>query len=330
MSDSEYLKALEIQRRNFEAQFGSLETLGYEDKSKIAQVEDENEDKEENEEDAFEGFGSEESDDEENIHISSASDSEMSEVESEVEEVEEKVVPKVVRLNDSYSNMGPTPRANKKLLGSGRVPTLTEIAAKEQELSKLSKKQLAQGKKEDDENLENDLKLQRLLLESHILANAVEYSGADVTLKTLDFDDPIGKARRRALDSRIRKISSINSASGGLPKTLEKMPMAMRKGMIRSREMKVARYEQEAKDAGIVLSKLRKGELRDLNAGKGSTLTSDRIGTGKKIVTRVRDMGLKINSVGRSTRNGLVIAQTDIDRINSKGKRFNKKKGGKR
>lgn len=323
MSDAEYLKALEIQRKNFEAQFGSLETLGYEDKSKNVKVQ---------QEDEFDGFGS---GDDEDVNISSsdemsnsASDNEYDEADDDDEDddEEQKVVPKVVRLNDSFTAKGPTSKANRKMLGSGRVPTLAEIAAKERELSKLSAKQLAKGKKEDDDNLENDLKLQRLLLESHILANAVEYSGADVTLQTLDFDDPTGKARRRALDSRIRKISSINSASGGLPKKLEKMPMAMRKGMIQSREKKVARYEQEAKDAGIILSKLKKGELRDLNAGKGSTLTSDRIGTGKKIVNRVRDKGLKIHSVGKSTRNGLVIAQTDIDRINSRGKRNKKGK----
>lgn len=41
--DDEYIKALEIQRRNFEAQFGSIEDMGFEDKSK-AQAESEDED----------------------------------------------------------------------------------------------------------------------------------------------------------------------------------------------------------------------------------------------------------------------------------------------
>lgn len=100
----------------------------------------------------------------------------------------------------------------------------------------------------------------------------------------------------------------------------------MRKGMIASRERQIAKYEEEARNAGIILSKVKKGELRDIKQGKGSTLASDRLGTGKKTSKKIRDRGLKINSIGRSTRNGLIISQQEIDKINNQGRRFNKKK----
>lgn len=327
MSDDEYLKALDIQRRNFEAQFGSLETMGFQDKSKVDENNSEDglsdeEDQDENEDEyEFNGFES-------NDESGSEQDKDTDSSEGFVSDEEEtRVVPKVVKINDHHSTNNGTiiSKADKKLLRSGRAPTLAEIARKEQELQKKNKKS-QQAVKEDEDNLENDLKLQRLLQESHILANKVEYSGADVTLQTLDFEAPTGNARKRTLDSRLRNISSVNSSTKGLPKTLEKMPMSMRKGMIASRERQIAKYEEEARNAGIILSKVKKGELRDIKQGKGSTSASDRLGTGKRAPRKIRDRGLKINSVGRSTRNGLIISQQEIDKINNQGRRFNKKK----
>lgn len=318
MSDDEYMKALEVQRRNFEAQFGNLEDMGFKDKTKTEEKQHlEDEDEESEQSDAFHGFSGESGSESEE---SSQGDSE-SESEPEVESEDE--APKVVRLNQTYTPVQVS-KADKKLLRGGRAPTLREMEAKEVELSKLTKNQRAQAAKEDDENLENDLKLQRLLSESHILAHNMEYSGADLTLQTLDYEAPVGNARRRILDQRIRQAAATNSATKGLPKTLEKMPMHMRKGMIGARERRVADYEQEARDAGIVLSRVKKGELRNLEIGRGATVASDRLGVGKKQTKRVRDRGLKIHSVGKSTRNGLRISKEEIDRVNNLGKRRRK------
>ncbi|CAK7904030.1 protein Faf1p [[Candida] anglica] len=332
MSD-EYMKALEIQRRNFEAQFGSIETLGFEDKTKKEESEDESD--EESDETSGDDNGTDNEVDEEE---EDSSDEEghgklisRKDGTPKGKNIKNKSVdsatPKVIKLSSFSSQPTVLSRADKKLLQSGRAATLAEISRKERELSKLTKKQQQQGAKEDDDNLENDLQLQRLLQESHILAGSNDmHSGADLTLQTIDYEEPTGKARKRTLDSRIRTLAATNSKTGGLPKKLEKMPMSMRKGMIRSHDERVRKYEEEARNAGIVLSKVKKGERRSLNLGKGSTLASDRIGTGKKKEVRIRDRGLKISSVGRSTRNGLVISQVDIDRINGKGK-SNKSKG---
>ncbi|RCK55618.1 Protein FAF1 [Candida viswanathii] len=307
--DEEYLKALEIQRRNFEAQFGSIEDMGFKDKSKTTPTTDEQQDDSE-----FEGFDSDNS----QLNISSSDEGQYDSSDSEQEE---EVKPKVIKLNSSTttsSNNTPTiSKTDKKLLKSGRAPTLTELATRERLASQSTSQNSVKDTDNDNEDLANDLKLQRLLKESHILANTLEYSGVDVTLQTMNYDDPVGKARRRTLTSRMREISSVNSS--GAPKRLESMPMNMRKGMIRKREERVRKYEEEARNAGIVLSKVKKGEIRDLNAGKGSTLASDRIGNGKKVVKRVRDRGLKIHGIGKATRNGLVISQNEINRINSSG-----------
>lgn len=98
----------------------------------------------------------------------------------------------------------------------------------------------------------------------------------------------------------------------------------MRRGMIKSHEKKVARYEEEAKNAGIVLSKVKKGEFRNINQGKGVSPITDRIGLGKKNRSTARDKGLTIQSIGKSTRNGLIISQKDLAKIN--GPKQNKRK----
>ena len=321
MADDEYMKALELQRRNFEAQFGSLELLGYEDKSKSA----ENNHTDSNDSsDEFGGFSDDGDDSSTTVSESSDDDSEDGEGLALVHGKPGTKKPKevtVVKISETMQ-APPVSKAEVRMARSGRAPTMKELAEKEKR--KPGPKQVSS--KEDQDNLDNDLKLQRLLSESHILSNLMAHSGADLTLQTIDFEDPTGKARRRAIDSRIRQLAATNSATGGLPKTLEKMPMSMRKGMIRKRDNRISKYEEEAKNAGIVLSKVKKGQVRDLVSSKGSTLVSDRLGTGKKTKSTKRDKGLKINSIGRSTRNGLMISQEEIDRIGGKGK-FGKKMG---
>lgn len=325
MADA-FQDALEIQRRNFERQFGSLASLGFEDKSQAAT---------ETDSDEFGGFSegdtdsiSEVSRDSDENGLSSDSDLDSEDASYHVHKLsniqKEAPKPKVVQLGGGDQSFH-IQKTSKRQARSGRAPSLREIEEKQERVAKLTKRQKQQAAQEDAENLDNDLKLQRLLSESHILAHQMETSGADLTLQTLDYEAPIGNARRRILDHRIRTVLAVNSSTGGLPKKLEKMPMNMRKGMIKARERRVAEYEREAKEAGIVLSKVKKGETRVLDQGRGVTLASDRIGSGKKLVNRMRDRGLKINSIGKSTRNGLRISQDEIDKINNQGKKRRRK-----
>ncbi|CCH42308.1 hypothetical protein BN7_1852 [Wickerhamomyces ciferrii] len=322
MSDdeAEYKRQLEIQRKNFEAQFGSLEELGYEDKTKQSDTESNLSDEEiesynEDESGSEEGgnYDSEDSHDEED-------DTELSEFKGfDDDSRSQEPKPKVIKFTDPTSSSYTQPtKQQRKLLKSGK----SSLAPKPIQLTKTKQKNLP----EDSENLQNDLELQRFLDESHILSNFQnQQSGADLTLATLDHESgPIGKARTHTLRSRLDNISSTN---GNLKAKLEKMPMSMRKGMIKSHINKINKFEQDARDGGIVLSKVKKGEFR--NIGGRSVTTHDRIGKGlgnKKNIKR--NKGLSIQSVGKSTRNGLVISQSEIDRINGPSKQGNFK--GKR
>lgn len=308
----EFQDALEIQRRHFESHFGSLASLGFEDKTQVSE-----------ESDDFCGFS--ESDDDSHSDRSDEFNSDLlTSLDDGHEMMRRKSTPKVVRLYGGDEQF-PVAANNKRLARSGRVPTLQELEAKQDRLNKISKKQKKQAAEEDAENLDNDLKLQRLLSESHILAQHMESSGVDLTIQTLDYEAPIGNARRRILDHRIRTVLALNSSTGGKPKKLEKMPMNMRKGMIKARERRAAEYECEAREAGIVLAKVKKGETRVLDLGRGVTLASDRLGLGKKQAKKMRDRGLRINTIGKSTRNGLRISQEEIDRISNQGKKRRRK-----
>ena len=263
--DAEYRRALEIQRRNFEAQFGSIGDLGFDDKLDEVDQDESSLLEDSEEENKFDGFTSEGED-------SSESEEEITFSEDNPPK------PKVIKLNTTTSDVPhlvPS-KIERKLLKSGRAATLAEIENVTKRASKQTLKQANKTAKEEADNLENDLKLQRLLKESHILANNVDpqFSGADLTLKTIDFEDPTGKSRKRVLSSRLQELSTTNLTKD---KKLESMPMNMRKGMIAKRDEKIAKYEKEARNAGIVLSKLKKGQVRDLNAGRGSTSSSERL-----------------------------------------------------
>ncbi|ODV97615.1 hypothetical protein PACTADRAFT_19631, partial [Pachysolen tannophilus NRRL Y-2460] len=325
--EDEYMKALELQRRAFEAQFGSIESLGYKDKSKIGEDEDEDED----EQSLIQSADEDDDVDDDDDDIEEEYDEEEEEFDSlsshegesrrKIPTKHKQMGPKVIKFSDTSSSYQPPTKKMRKLLDSGRIPTLQEQRAKEKQVLKQQQKQFSKIKdKNDQENLKNDLELQRLLSESHILSasNNNTFSGAELTLKTIDYENPIGKARVRTLNSRIKQASEINSTK---QKNLEKMPMAMRKGLINKTQQRIAKYEQDAKNSGITLSKVSKGKFRDLNSGKGSTSITDRIGTslGNSKKSKFRERGLNVSSaVGRSTRNGLILSKSDLEKLTNK------------
>ena len=325
MSDDDEAWSLDAQRRAFEAQFGSLESMGFQDNSK-ADAESLELTGDDSDGSDFGGFSDDDTEDKATTtkkrvqYDSDLSDELMLESDELMLESEDEA-PRVVRLGETTSQPIQVLKKERRLLKLGRAPTLAELDAQQKLAQKQQEKELRRKAGSDDaENLKNDLELQRLLSESHILAHNLEYSGADLTLRTIDNEEPTGKARKRILDHRIREISATNSLTGGLPKRLEKMPMLMRKGMIDAQARRVAKYEQEAREAGIVLAKVRKGHTRQLNMGKGVTARLDRLGTGVKKAKAKKDKGLKIQAVGRSTANGLVISEREIARVANRGK----------
>lgn len=92
----------------------------------------------------------------------------------------------------------------------------------------------------DAANLKNDLALQRLLKESHLL---------DATSSLA----PAGSNRHKALDLRLQNLGSKSSIL-----VQEKMPLSHRRGMFSKATEKEATRRQEAKENGIILEKVKK------------------------------------------------------------------------
>lgn len=236
------------------------------------------------------------------------------------------MAPIVVKFEDKYS----TPSAakpstvEKKLRRSGKPLTLAELKRKNEQSQSTSTKEGPTSAKD----FKDDLELQRLLGESSILKSLAEErrnkkgdSGAELTLKTLN-EPLIGKARVRTLDSRIMQVASVNGDPKKLHK-VEKIPMKIRQAMIKKQQERVRKVENEARDNGIVLSKSAKGAFRDIGNDRAFVSKDKIIGKGGATKSRMRDRGLKIQTVGRSTRNGLVLSKSDIARI--EGPKFVKK-----
>jgi hypothetical protein len=143
-------------------------------------------------------------------------------------------------------------------------------------------------------NLKNDLALQRLLRESHLLdANS---GSLEVT----------GAARLKALNLRIEAL-------GGKREVVkERTPMAIRKGIEEKRINREKKRRREAKEAGIVLEK----EVKERKERK-----------------RVKGMGVVAEpGVGRWKNGGLVLSKKDVASITGGGEKRGGRsgKGGKR
>ncbi|VEU23160.1 DEKNAAC104271 [Brettanomyces naardenensis] len=228
------------------------------------------------------------------------------------------MAPLIVKFEDKYaassSSSSSTPS---KLLRSGKPLSLSQLNKKR--LISDSQKLRQAKNKEDQANIKNDLELQRLLDESHILSrSSSNYSGSELTLKTLN-DGMMGSSRVRTLDSRMSKLSETNRTGG---KKLENMSMNLRQGMVKAQMKRVDKYEEEAKEAGIILSKNKKGEFRTIR-DTGMTSFTDRIGKGVKKKVRMRDRGLRVNGIGRATSHGVVLSKGDIEKM--KGPRRRRK-----
>lgn len=362
----DYMKQLEAQRKAFEAQFGSLESLGFEDKTKnISEEELEAESESDNsarnkqgesDDDEDDDEGDESSKDEENpIPIKKISSNETSNTNTVRK-------PKVIKFDGPSDTYIEPSKEEQKLIRSGKTlqENARKLALREAKLARNQKGKKNNGGEDKDEdgsgateeeNLHNDLQLQQFLKESHLLSafnggnkTSQANSGVGLTLESLSGsgnsndtvmyqdNEVMGKARMKTLEHRLNGLAQINGHNKKINK-LEKVPMAIRKGMINKHIDRISKYEQDAKDGGIILSKVKKGQFRKIE----STYKKDierRIGTSIKTKEEERnarrERGLKVHSIGRSTRNGLVVSKDDIARITGSGDRGGKKSFGNR
>ncbi|KIW09568.1 uncharacterized protein PV09_00441 [Verruconis gallopava] len=206
-----------IFRRHFEAQFKPLPESKLHNQSVEVVPDAENEN-----EDDWQGFSSE----------------------------EESTPVQVVEYNEMKVDRGLDATVSKKELKaflSGKVPTK---AVEGQNKTKRTTEKDDEGDEDDQMNLKNDLALQRLLSESHLLDSTQAQASFEAT----------GKNRLRALDLRMQTLGAKSSVFDG-----GKMPMNMRKGILAHRAAAENKRRKEAKENGIILEKEKKQKA---HAGK--------------------------------------------------------------
>ncbi|TQN73386.1 Protein FAF1, partial [Colletotrichum shisoi] len=156
----------------------------------------------------------------------------------------------------------------------------------------------------DDENdksmLANDLALQRLLSESHLLSRHTITPFSNPTAASKTFSE--GKLRQRQTDLRTQALARGVSGVSSLF-TQEKMPMAFRKGMVAVAANKEAKRRQQARENGIVLE-------REVPAARGKKA---------KKAGRRGERGVDGPEVGRMRGAELRLSERDVQNIEGSG-----------
>ena len=149
----------------------------------------------------------------------------------------------------------------------------------------------------EKDNLKNDLALQRLLAESHLIQ-----SGQDSLSHT-------GKAHHKATDLRLQALGAKTSVF-----TQAKMPLSHRKGMMKKSAEKEETRRKEARENGIILERIKGGS-------KG--------GKERRPMDR-RERGVGAPAVGRFEGGTLKISKRDVYEIEGPKKREGKSGRGGR
>lgn len=118
--------------------------------------------------------------------------------------------------------------------------------------TKISRKESKDESDDETDNLKNDLALQRLLRESHLLGVSSSLS-------------PTGNNRHKAIDLHLQTVGAKSSIL-----TQEKMPMAHRKGIVVKAKQVEEKRRKEARENGIILEKEKRAKtVRSKNRDRG-------------------------------------------------------------
>lgn len=296
--DQDVLDAQEIFRRHFEAQFKPLPPVGVKKgkKSKAVVVEAP----------VSETYGDSDSDDDDGLgdfdglsaDSGSSSDDDMLDFEedsqldddSDEEDGQMKTgLPTIVEVVEHTATLDrpSMTRAELKAFMSSKPPTDPSSIVKPDAIKPLGDADEA-GEKD---NLKNDLALQRLLAESHLIQ-----SGQDSLSHT-------GKAHHKATDLRLQALGAKTSVF-----TQAKMPLSHRKGMLKKSAEKEDKRRSEARENGIILERIK--------GGKGS-------GKERRPQDR-RERGVGAPAVGRFEGGTLKISKRDVYEIEGPKKREGK------
>ncbi|RPB19169.1 hypothetical protein L211DRAFT_662376 [Terfezia boudieri ATCC MYA-4762] len=246
----------EILRRHFESQFAPLEESEPRRGSKRPR-EDDTEEEQDGEGDGLsydEESGDEEANSDEDKYDGFSDISEEDALLHQADEEEDESGPQVVDYTGSRFKptaiLPKAPKSELKAFMSHKVPTLipTTAPALTPNQTTFSKKRSTKSTPSDSDDedaatsLKNDLALQRLLRESHLL------DPLNSTTSTHPSLAPTGKNRHRAINTRIQAL-------GGVDITKHKMPVPMKYAKAIAKEAREKKRVKVAKDGGIVLEK---------------------------------------------------------------------------
>lgn len=247
--------------------------------------------------------------------------------------------------NQPLPKLGTT-RREKRLFMSAKAPADISKRLSPEELKKLERrrKRREAGEDEEDsddedeeeqeklmtqEDLKNDIELQRLLKESHILAEAREQgrlSGYDISTEydvetrgrrggapggngsgsgSGKSNGLFGDARLKAMDLRMNELGMKKR------KNMNRKPTNMKILQEKAQERKVDRRRRidEAREAGIILPK----NILNGTDPKYSSSSSSSSKSRKRA-----DKGLQFDSVGKDTKFGRIISKRDIAKVSGK------------
>lgn len=171
-------------------------------------------------------------------------------------------------------------KALKRAFMSSKPPTSTAPSSNK---PAIKKKAAEADDNTDAANLKNDLALQKLLRDSHILS--ASSSGASTpTLTTA------GAARHKSTDLHLQSLGARGSVF-----TQKKMPMAQRKHMAEKARLTEQKRRHEAREGGIILEKEKREATRDKD--------------------KKRERGVGGPSIGRFSGGTLTLSKKDVRSI---------------
>jgi hypothetical protein len=200
----------------------------------------------------------------------------------------------VIDYTDTQLGRDDTSKAEMKAFMSSKPPTSTAAPKK----SLTGKKSPDDAHLAESNNLRNDLDLQKLLRESHLLSA----SSSGVSTSTLS---ATGIARHKSTDLHLQSLGAKGSVF-----SQKKMPMAQRKHMIQKARLTDEKRRAEAKEAGIILERPTMNKL-----------------PGKRDESRKRDKAVGLPSVGRFRGGTLSLSKKDVRSITGGGGSGAKGKG---
>ncbi|KAL3476107.1 hypothetical protein BJX99DRAFT_258815 [Aspergillus californicus] len=268
--------AQDIFRKFFEAQFEPLES-----KEESASQD------ESDESDISDNGNYNDDDDDDDIESAEHSGSESESEWSGIEGVDENTPVEVVEYQAPSMVNGLMDKKARKAFMTAKPPSFaTELKS----TPSHSKKPEDGDDKDETLNLKNDLALQRLLKESHLLESASDLA-------------PSGKNRHKALDLRMQELGAKTSLFHQ-----QKMPSSMRKGIKAKAVSKDDKRRREARENGIVLEK---------PAPK------------KHINNERRERGVGGPSIGKFSGGTLNLSKHDISQVQSSRRGGGRGRGGR-